>query len=285
MARSDDRALVGFFDVLARMIDQVHVVHAGRTGGHAGKARQAAVDMLDHFACRRPVLFEHLLDQVDAPARRIELVAEQHIGRAGRGAESAMHAGAQDFLRGCDLRVEQLREGERGLHIDLVSRMRCSTSSHTPAHMRPGLSTPLGSKLSFTRLAKARKAASSGANTSTAARTAPARVSAWHGRQPRHRAADRGGVRLVHEGHRHPNKTAGPVIEHLRRRRDCGGDLVSAAGRNRDAPKRPRPRCLRGERLDVRMLRQSAREFFSSSSATGPKFFISAASACLAVRD
>ena len=40
---------------------------------------------------------QHVLDQVDAAARAVELVAEQHIGRAGRGAEAAMHAGAQDL--------------------------------------------------------------------------------------------------------------------------------------------------------------------------------------------
>ena len=39
---------------------------------------------------------EHLLDQVDAPARAVELVAQQLIGRAGRRAETAVHAGAQD---------------------------------------------------------------------------------------------------------------------------------------------------------------------------------------------
>ena len=31
-----------------RLIDQMHVVHAGRTGRHAGQTRQAAVDVLDH---------------------------------------------------------------------------------------------------------------------------------------------------------------------------------------------------------------------------------------------
>ena len=47
--------------------------------------------------------------------------------------------------------------------------------------MRPGLSTPLGSNPSFTRLLKARNAACCGSNTSTAARTAAgARTSvAW----------------------------------------------------------------------------------------------------------
>ncbi len=47
------RPVVGLLDMGAGVVDQVHVVHAGRAGGHAGKAGQAAVDMCDHFA-RRP---------------------------------------------------------------------------------------------------------------------------------------------------------------------------------------------------------------------------------------
>ena len=49
-------------------------------------------------AARRRLAFEHLLDQVDAAARAVELVAEQLVGRAGGGAEAAVHALAQDRL-------------------------------------------------------------------------------------------------------------------------------------------------------------------------------------------
>ena len=41
---------------------------------------------------------EHLLDQVDAPARAVELVTEQLVGGAGGGTETAMHTFAQDGL-------------------------------------------------------------------------------------------------------------------------------------------------------------------------------------------
>ena len=68
-ARSGQRPRVGLLDMRARMIDQMHVVHARRAGGHAGEARQAAVDVLDHLAGRGPVVLQHVLDQVDAPAR------------------------------------------------------------------------------------------------------------------------------------------------------------------------------------------------------------------------
>ena len=153
----------------AGVVDQMHVVHARRTGRHAGKARQAAVDVHDDVRGRRPVVLQHVLDQVDAAARRIELVAVEHIGRAGRGAEAAMHAGAQDFFRCGDVRIGKLRQREIGLH------------GYTPAHMRPALSTPCGSKPARTRVVSAASAGSSGVKTSTAARTAAgARISvAW----------------------------------------------------------------------------------------------------------
>ena len=42
---------------------------------------------------------EDLLDKVDASTRAVELIAQQLVGGAGRGAETAMHAGAQDRVR------------------------------------------------------------------------------------------------------------------------------------------------------------------------------------------
>src|SRR5262249_32321042 len=129
------------------------------TGCHAGKARQAAVDMLDHLGRRRGVLLQHLLDQVDPPARAVELIAEQHIGRTGRGAEAAMHAGAQDLVGFLDIGVGELGQRELGLH------------AAAPRIMRPRLSTRFGSKLWRTRSLKAATPASCGWNTSTLPRT------------------------------------------------------------------------------------------------------------------
>ena len=56
------------------------------------------------------VVLQHVLDEVDAAARAVEFVAEQHIGRAGRGAEAAMHAGAQDLVGFRDVRIGELGE-------------------------------------------------------------------------------------------------------------------------------------------------------------------------------
>ena len=65
----------------------------------------------------RAAFFQHGADEIDASARRIVLVAEQHIGRAGRGAEAVMHAGFQDAVGLGDLRLRELFERESGLHV------------------------------------------------------------------------------------------------------------------------------------------------------------------------
>ena len=42
--------------------------------------------------------FEHLFDEIDATARAVKFIAQHLIGRAGRSAEAAMHARAQDCV-------------------------------------------------------------------------------------------------------------------------------------------------------------------------------------------
>ena len=107
---------VGPLDMRPRMVDEMHVVDARGAGGHAGEAGEAAVDMGDGVVVGRPVVLQHLLDQIDAPARAIELVAERDIGRAGRRAEAAMHAFADDPFAMGGVRIGKLVGGEGGLH-------------------------------------------------------------------------------------------------------------------------------------------------------------------------
>ena len=42
--------------------------------------------------------FKHLLDEINSPARTIQLVAENLLRWAGRSAKAAVHAGAQDCV-------------------------------------------------------------------------------------------------------------------------------------------------------------------------------------------
>src|SRR5690606_13760069 len=58
------RPAIGLLDMRAGMIDEVHVVHAGRTGRHAGETGQAAVDMLHDLLVGGLAALQHVLDQV-----------------------------------------------------------------------------------------------------------------------------------------------------------------------------------------------------------------------------
>ena len=81
----------------AAQIQQPPVAHTRRTGTLAGAAAETAIQV--QLGGRRDRLaLEQLLQQVDAPARTVEFVAEQLIGRAGRQAEAAVHTAAQDRI-------------------------------------------------------------------------------------------------------------------------------------------------------------------------------------------
>ena len=84
----------------AGMVDKVHVMHARGAGRHAGEAGEATVNMFDDIGGGGFAAFQHIFDHINAPTRAIEFVAEQEISRAGRGAEAAMDAGTENFLRG-----------------------------------------------------------------------------------------------------------------------------------------------------------------------------------------
>jgi len=106
----------GLFDVLARDLDQVHVVDAGRACRHAREARKAAIDMHRDFGLGIQSPLEHVLDGIDATARTVALIAEDDVGRARRRAQSAMNAAAQNAVCLRYLRIFELRFGKAGVH-------------------------------------------------------------------------------------------------------------------------------------------------------------------------
>src|ERR1700722_11310 len=137
----------------------MHVVHARRAGGHAGEAGKTAIDVLDDFRRRRAVFFQHLLDEIDSAARTIEFIPQQDVGRAGRGAEPAMHAGPQDLVGFGNIGIGELRQAEFGLHA--------ADPEEAPGRaIRPRLRMPFGSKLRRTRSLKAATPSLAGWNTS-----------------------------------------------------------------------------------------------------------------------
>ena len=76
---------------------------AGRARRLAGTAGETAVEMKLR-RCRRRSAFEHLFDQVNAPAWTVELVTEQLIRRARGQAKAAMNAGAENRISLATLR-------------------------------------------------------------------------------------------------------------------------------------------------------------------------------------
>ncbi len=108
---------VGLLDMRAGMVDQMHVIDARGAGGHASETGQAAIDMAHRALVGGAGVFQHVLDEIYPPARAIQFVAQQHESRTGRGAEAAMHAGAQNPVRLGDVGVGKLRLTEEGLHV------------------------------------------------------------------------------------------------------------------------------------------------------------------------
>ena len=89
--------------------------------------------MLDDLGRGRSIVFQHVLNQVDPAAWAVEFVAEQHVSRAGRGTEPAMHTGSENTVRGFDIRVGELRQGEMCLHwVPLNPRDHATWIEHAP---------------------------------------------------------------------------------------------------------------------------------------------------------
>ena len=68
--------------------------------------------MLHYPVACGPIVFEHVLDQVDASARAVEFVTQQNERRAGCDTEATMDAVPQYFFGLGDIGVCQLGEGK-----------------------------------------------------------------------------------------------------------------------------------------------------------------------------
>src|SRR5207249_10065874 len=76
-------------------LDQRAVRHAGRTGGLAGSATEAEVEVAHHLRRRLQRTVLERPHETDAPARRVRLGAELDVRRACREAEPPVHAGGE----------------------------------------------------------------------------------------------------------------------------------------------------------------------------------------------
>ena len=84
-------------DQLAADVEEPSVLDPGRARRLTRTTGQAAIQVQLRLS-RHRVAFQHLLDQIDPPARSVELVAEQLIRRTGRRAKTAVHAHPQDRI-------------------------------------------------------------------------------------------------------------------------------------------------------------------------------------------
>ena len=87
-----ERTLELVLDSRARGLDQTVVAHARRTRGEARHAAEAAVEVLRHGRVQRDRPVETSVHEMDAPARRVHLLAPQHVRGARREAEPAVDA-------------------------------------------------------------------------------------------------------------------------------------------------------------------------------------------------
>src|SRR6185437_3357071 len=146
----DRRASDAIIDELAADIDEAPVANARRTRRLATAAGEATIEVElrpgGHFGA-----FERLLDEVDAPARPVQLVAEQLVRRARRRAEAAVHARAEDRFR--LLAVGRVRDGGQQPRLH-----------QSAAYMRPRFRIPCGSNTCFSRSCSTRIGGGNGWN-------------------------------------------------------------------------------------------------------------------------
>jgi hypothetical protein len=76
----------------AKRHDELTVADAGGAGRFAGEAAEAPIDVGPRVV-ERQIALECLFHQHDSAARRVHLLAEHLVGRAGGEAETAVDAG------------------------------------------------------------------------------------------------------------------------------------------------------------------------------------------------
>lgn len=98
------------------MIDKMHIVHPGRACRHARETGQASINMLHNIRCRRLSSLKHGFDEINSPARTIEFITKQQIGRARGGTKPAMDTSAQYLFRRLHRRIFKLLRKEISFH-------------------------------------------------------------------------------------------------------------------------------------------------------------------------
>jgi hypothetical protein len=98
------------FDLRASSFNQFSVIHSRRASRHASHAAEAGIEMADPLRIHRSVAFAGKLHQVDSAARRVHFLVPEHVSRANRQAEAAMHAILDNLFRRRMMRVKRAEQ-------------------------------------------------------------------------------------------------------------------------------------------------------------------------------
>ena len=108
------------------------VLHAGGAGGDARETSETAVDV-PQGVTDREVTVEHLLHQHDTPARRVHLLTEHLVGRAGRQAEPAVDARLDGTRHRGAVRMRRVKRNVV-FHGSLTARMDAEQRTMPSGH-------------------------------------------------------------------------------------------------------------------------------------------------------
>ncbi len=99
------------FDLRSSSFNQFSVIDTGGASRHAGHAAKTRIKVAHPFRVHGRVAFAGKLHQVDASARRVHFLVPEHVSRANRQAEAAMHAILNNLFRRRMMRVERAGQG------------------------------------------------------------------------------------------------------------------------------------------------------------------------------
>lgn len=66
-----------------------------------------------------PVIFQHIFNEIDAPARAVQFISQQQVRRTGRRTEPAVHAFAQNIVGFTQGAGFKLFWSKIGLHLSV----------------------------------------------------------------------------------------------------------------------------------------------------------------------
>lgn len=82
-----------------RAINEMHVVDFYSACRHARETGKAIVEMAYRISLRTTTGFEHFTYKIDAPARRLVLIARKNVSWTGVGAKPIVHTRLKDRIR------------------------------------------------------------------------------------------------------------------------------------------------------------------------------------------